>query len=784
MLNEAYMLLFGGTTSGSGGGGGVTGTVEVIGSQISSGNSGFPNLIIEPQLLTDPYSSGTWTALNGTLADNVAAGPDGGTNASSLTETAATGNHYFKQSITKAASSLTYTLGVVAKQGIRTRIVLQAANNAGTSGTLAVFDLAGGQVGVAATNFGSGWTGSSPTITSLANGFYLCTLTVVTDATTVMTYYVQGDANAGTAALHNSYAGSTASASFFTAGNLIVNSVQTSNLLANLIDGTNTTWWDDYSPLAWAGVDMGVGKTANFTGYLFTPESGNAVLSFTDPYLDYPLQMTGAQFNQSPNAVQTSNDPTFASGVTTQDTLPTTGNFPRFTLHERDFSSAASRCARMYSPYGRMSQLFFLAQAGPTSARPCRPTISPGGGLYPAGSTTVTITSVTTSAAIYYTTDGTTPTNASTLYAGPFSLTIGGTVTLKAIAYDLTGTLSQQTSAVSSVVFTPSKITPLQDVYDSRGILVEAHGGSLIQVGSFIYWCGAMGNMYTNAPTIGVPRQDYGVRLYKCPSDESNPDYLLNWTYVGQILPQPSNAGKVWAWGQRPHIVFNANNNTYCLCMHVGDITGATAKCALASSSSIESGWSWVNTNFDPSGNGFRDCNFYTNAANTSAYLVYVGSSAGANLGMFITLMDSTFVGSAVSTKTVAASGTREAPVLFDNGTNLVLITSSSYGYTASGDADVEYVVCTGLDPIGGTWGSLTGGRVFNTNPATGNYLRSQPSFVFKPTGKAQYVLGCDLWFTDGSTIYSSRQAWSPMTITSTTVSATQPVSWAIGDLV
>jgi hypothetical protein len=112
-------------------------------------------------------------------------------------------------------------------------------------------------------------------------------------------------------------------------------------------------------------------------------------------------------------------------------------------------------------------------------------------------------------------------------------------------------------------------------------------------------------------------------------------------------------------------------------------------------------------------------------------------------------------------------------------------MTGLSYAYNASGDSGLLYVMASGLDPIAPTWGApASGTRVFNSNPAGGNYLRAQASFLFKPTGKTnQYVLGCDLWMPDGSTLYSSRQAWSPITITTTTISATQPASWDIGDL-
>ncbi len=60
------------------------------------------------------------------------------------------------------------------------------------------------------------------------------------------------------------------------------------------------------------------------------------------------------------------------------------------------------------------------------------------------GSTTVTITCETEGAAIYYTTDGTDPTNESTAYVEPFELTASATV--KAIAYDVTGANSDVAS--------------------------------------------------------------------------------------------------------------------------------------------------------------------------------------------------------------------------------------------------------------------------------------------------------------------------------------------------
>ena len=83
------------------------------------------------------------------------------------------------------------------------------------------------------------------------------------------------------------------------------------------------------------------------------------------------------------------------------------------------------------------------------------PTFSPEGGTYTEVQT-VTITCTTAGATIYYTTDGTNPTNGSTLYSAP--ITVNETMTLKAIAYNSEG----QASAVATAAYTIQLPTPTQ----------------------------------------------------------------------------------------------------------------------------------------------------------------------------------------------------------------------------------------------------------------------------------------------------------------------------------
>lgn len=63
------------------------------------------------------------------------------------------------------------------------------------------------------------------------------------------------------------------------------------------------------------------------------------------------------------------------------------------------------------------------------------PVISPNGGTF-TGSQTVTITCAAPDAAIYYTTDGSTPTVDSAKYSGGFTLTASATVKAFAVSAD------------------------------------------------------------------------------------------------------------------------------------------------------------------------------------------------------------------------------------------------------------------------------------------------------------------------------------------------------------
>jgi Concanavalin A-like lectin/glucanases superfamily/Chitobiase/beta-hexosaminidase C-terminal domain/Family of unknown function (DUF6298)/Putative collagen-binding domain of a collagenase len=84
------------------------------------------------------------------------------------------------------------------------------------------------------------------------------------------------------------------------------------------------------------------------------------------------------------------------------------------------------------------------------------PTINPNGGSF-SGSVSVALQTATSAASIYYTTDGSTPTQSSALYTGPMTLTSSATV--KAIAFKSGSNSSAVASAAFAIVAAPPQLT-------------------------------------------------------------------------------------------------------------------------------------------------------------------------------------------------------------------------------------------------------------------------------------------------------------------------------------
>jgi alpha-amylase len=122
----------------------------------------------------------------------------------------------------------------------------------------------------------------------------------------------------------------------------------------------------------------------------------------------------------------------------------------------------------VYAPSDGLSYPISCSLVPPASA----PTFSPLAGMY-TGAQTVTISSATSGASIYYTTDGTTPTTSSKLYSSPIA--VSATLTLKAMAVKS----GLDNSVISTAVY--SIVQPIPSPW------VRADIGTLSPVGSAFY---------------------------------------------------------------------------------------------------------------------------------------------------------------------------------------------------------------------------------------------------------------------------------------------------------
>jgi hypothetical protein len=130
------------------------------------------------------------------------------------------------------------------------------------------------------------------------------------------------------------------------------------------------------------------------------------------------------------------------------------------------------------------------------------PTISVAAGSYTAAQTVI-LSDATAAATIYYTTDGTTPTTASTVYSGP--ITVSSTETLEAMA-TASGYLS---SAVATAAYTVNistnptpfigSISPASATAGGAAFTLTVYGLQFM-ASSTVYWgTAALSTTYVNA---------------------------------------------------------------------------------------------------------------------------------------------------------------------------------------------------------------------------------------------------------------------------------------------
>ncbi len=210
----------------------------------------------------------------------------------------------------------------------------------------------------------------------------------------------------------------------------------------------NTGGWT-----SWQDVSVPVSLTAGQQVMRLVVDNGGmnlsriSVQSTATPTVATPMiSPNGGTFSGSVDVTLSTTTSGAAIHYTTDGSTPTAGS-PLYTGAFTLNANATVKAIGILSGYNDSavaSAAFTVSGGTPTVATP---TITPNGGTF-TGSVDVTLSTTTSSAAIHYTTDGSTPTAGSPLYTGAFTLNANATV--KAI-----GILSgYNDSAVASAAFT------------------------------------------------------------------------------------------------------------------------------------------------------------------------------------------------------------------------------------------------------------------------------------------------------------------------------------------
>lgn len=561
--------------------------------------------------------------------------------------------------------------------------------------------------------------------------------------------------------------------------------------LSELYDGDWTTQHDGFFSTAttggWAGIDLGSGHAGILSRVLYAPRLGD-----TDSNTEYDEYLYLATIE---GAASSTGDWSAVGEIPGQ-------HYHGFSLNtvRIDHTPAnAYRCFRVRSPGQFMaSELVFCGdRATGVSWKPARPTITPGAGRFDAGQS-VTISTLTSGASIYYTTDGSDPDNTDNLYSGAItlpSISSGASYTVKAVAYHASGTSTY--SAITTAVFNPKEFVPStgatrfgtsnewpQDWYDSTGRLIEAHYGQVLDDDTRYVWYG-MPMSYGAFEIV-----DGGVLAYESTD-------LYNWSPLGQVCPPLPVSFRVGGAGSggnpdrsivRPKVVKNPAPadaaNTYVLIARSSrGPSYVTSRIGIATAATAEGPFIWrailaIDVN---------DQYAYFDEATGKLYVVHEALVAEELDGAADFL---TTVGSQIALGTGPQD---EAQVVFTYGGAWFVIESLTTDYAANTDTDDQYKA-TAVNFL--DFANVNGGtNIWASAPSSTEVpYHAQPCGMFKPRNRDGVILMFDFGASNDATgpsghpnMHHSRHVWYPLAPTdfptATTLAARTPDAWDLSEL-
>lgn len=286
---------------------------------------------------------------------------------------------------------------------------------------------------------------------------------------------------------------------------------------------------------------------------------------------------------------------------------------------------------------------------------------------------------------------------------------------------------------------------------DTAGNPIQAHGGSLIKVGSFYYWFGENRQPDNHFESVACYR---------------SPD-LINWTFISHAISKTSAPELNYSWIERPKVIYNASTGKYAMWAHWenGDHYGE-AKTMVAVADKVEGPYTMIKI-FRPyedrgvvdgwerkPGYMTRDQTLFVDD-DGSAYFLASGND---NNDMRIFKLTADYLDVDYLVNDIFRAWAREAPAMFKRNGVYFLVTSG----------------CTGWSPNQLKFSSsrsLTEGWNWDNHIGDWWGFASQPAYILEiPTvgGQSQYLYTGDRWGGAwGWSVNDSGYVWAPLNFTS-----------------
>jgi hypothetical protein len=298
--------------------------------------------------------------------------------------------------------------------------------------------------------------------------------------------------------------------------------------------------------------------------------------------------------------------------------------------------------------------------------------------------------------------------------------------------------LAAVTMAVPAAHAAPVSITNGTQFTDTAGRTVHAHGGGVLQVGSYYYWFGENRNPNNTFRAVSVYRSTN----------------LRDWEFRNDVLTQSSAAELQVSNIERPKVIYNAGTGQFVMWMHKENGTGyAEARAAVATSSTVDGNYTYHGS-FRPLGHMSRDITLYND--NGTAYMI---SAADENYDLHIYRLTADYRSVATLVGNFWDGAHREAPAMFKRGSTYFLLTSGATGWSPN---QAKYATASSIN---GPWSGWT-------NVGDPTTFRSQPTYVLpiQGTSTTSYLYMGDRWAGAwGGPVGDSQYVWLPITFPSAT---------------